>query len=276
VKKPGTADQYAPEQVRAVRAACFDLALALGDLRDELVIVGGLVPSLLIDSDRAGGDAHVGTMDLDVGLQVGLSGRAHYHRLAKGLRDSGFAPVTSEREGETTRHRWVSRPHGSLIDFLIAPREPKAVKGDLVTVDQDLQAVVTPGLRLAFRDRELVQVGRWWPGDKKATQGVQVCGPGAFVALKALAFRDRHENKDAYDLHYVIRHYGAELEDVAAHLRPLMDDQDAQTAVAYLREDFAGLYSAGPLAVAAFVLRSDDDGFKADVAGLVARLIGGL
>jgi predicted nucleotidyltransferase len=96
------------------------------------------------------------------------------------------------------------------------------------------------------------------------------------VALKALAFRDRHKNKDAYDLHYVIRHYGAAVEDVTERLRPLLDDWDAQRAITYLREDFAGLDSAGPRAVAAFLLRADDDGFKADVAGLVGRLTGSL
>ena len=32
-----------------------------------------------------------------------------------------------------------------------------------------------------------------------------MCGPGAFVVLKALAFRDRGEPKDAYDLVYVLR-----------------------------------------------------------------------
>jgi hypothetical protein len=276
VKKPSTADQYAPEQLRAVRAVCFDLASALGDLRDELVIVGGLVPSLLIGPHHVGGEAHVGTLDLDVGLQVGLSDRARYHRLVRSLRDSGFAPATTGRDGETTRYRWVSVTHGSLVDFLIPPRQPEARKGDLVTVDQDLQAVVTPGLRLAFRDREVVRVDRWWSGDKKAAQRVQVCGPGAFAALKALAFRDRHENKDAYDLHYLIRHYGTEVEDVSRRLGPLLDDPDAQAAVTCLREDFANLDSPGPRAVAAFLLRRDDDGFKADVAGLVARLIGGL
>jgi hypothetical protein len=42
------------------------------------VVIGGLVPSLLIAQDQlpVGGDARVGTMDLDIGLQyrwVGLA-----------------------------------------------------------------------------------------------------------------------------------------------------------------------------------------------------------
>ena len=48
-EKPRTAAGYPPEQVERVRATCLYLASKLGDLMDELVVVGGLVPSLLID-----------------------------------------------------------------------------------------------------------------------------------------------------------------------------------------------------------------------------------
>jgi hypothetical protein len=275
VSKPRTVAEYAPEQLRAVRAACVDFTLAAGELLNDVVIVGGLAPSLLIDSEHSGGEAHVGTMDLDVGLQVGLPDRAHYHRLAARLRDRGFAPAVGQ-DGDARPDRWQRGPHLPPIDFLIPPLQPRSAAGSLVAVDHDLEAVVTPGLRLAFRDRERVRVDRWWPEGKGPSQGLPVCGPGAFVVLKALAFRGRHENKDAYDLHYVIRHYGSAAEDVADRLRPLQDDWDAQRAIAYLREDFASLDSAGPLAVAAFLLRPDDDGLKADVAGLVGRLTGSL
>ena len=43
------------------------MASKLGDLMDDLVVVGGLVPSLLIDQADLpeGATEHVGTMDLD-------------------------------------------------------------------------------------------------------------------------------------------------------------------------------------------------------------------
>ena len=41
---------------------------------DELVIIGGLVPSLLIDQSNLPPEitAHISTMDLDIGLQIAL------------------------------------------------------------------------------------------------------------------------------------------------------------------------------------------------------------
>lgn len=44
----------------------------------------------------------------------------------------------------------------------------------------------------------------------RASRTIPVCGPGAFTVLKALAFGDRTENKDAYDLFYVWRGVGVE------------------------------------------------------------------
>jgi hypothetical protein len=217
----------------------------------------------------------VGTMDLDIGLNIGLPNHAHYARLAARLRGSGFAPATG-KGAELSPHRWMRKPDGPSVDFLIAPQQPKAAAGDLVRVDEGLEAVVTPGLRLAFRDRELVRVSRGPRGDRGPSPVIGVCGPGAFVVLKALACRGRHEDKDAYDVHYVIRHYGNAVEDLPARLRPLLDDWDAQRAIEYLRADFADIDSPGPLAVARFVARPDDEGFRADVAGAVRGLLDGL
>ena len=43
--KPATAAGYRSEYLDLVRATCLYVATKLGDLMDEIVIVGGLVPS---------------------------------------------------------------------------------------------------------------------------------------------------------------------------------------------------------------------------------------
>lgn len=45
--KPTTAAGYTGEQVRAVHATCLYLATKLGDLTDDVVIIGGLVLRVL-------------------------------------------------------------------------------------------------------------------------------------------------------------------------------------------------------------------------------------
>lgn len=270
--KPPTAAGYTPAQLEQLRATCLYLASVLGDLLDELVVVGGLVPSLLIGPGRAGAEAHVGTTDLDLGLELALLDAGRYHALAERLRGSGFEPDRNE-QGNLTRQRWRHPRSSAKVDFLLPPVTEQQRGGTLQSLELDLAAVVLPGLLLAFRNREFVLLEGRTLQDERLSRQLPVCGPGAFVLLKALAFHNRGENKDAYDLYYMLQYYGGAVEDVGARMKPLLDDPNARQAVEYLREDFAGLDSPGPVRAAIFLSRSDDDGFKADVAGLVGRLL---
>jgi hypothetical protein len=102
---------------------------------------------------------------------------------------------------------------------------------------------------------------------------VWICGPGAYVVLKALAFGSRGENKDAYDLFYVVRNFGTAVEDVAAHLRPLLSDPAAADAIAVLRRDFVDHEGIGPRRVAEFQMGGPDEIIQADVVGFVRQLL---
>ena len=126
--KPQHASEYRSEHCQAVRATCLYVATKLGDLMDEVVVVGGLVPSLLIDQGTLpeGTSAHVGTLDLDVGLKLALLDEGRYRTLTVRLRDAGFAQDQTE-EGRPTRHRWRVTGLGSVtVDFLIPPSSPPA------------------------------------------------------------------------------------------------------------------------------------------------------
>jgi hypothetical protein len=72
--KPKRASESRSEQVTLVRSTCLYVATKLGDLMEDVVVIGGLVPSLLIDQRDLpdGVSTHVGTMDLDVGLKLAL------------------------------------------------------------------------------------------------------------------------------------------------------------------------------------------------------------
>ena len=130
-----------------------------------------------------------------------------------------------------------------------------------------------PGLKLAFQDRQRILIDGKTTFDEKAAREVWVCGAGAFVVLKALAFRLRGENKDAYDLHYVVRNFGASVEDVAKCFRPLLPDADAQRAIQVLREDFLNHDGVGPRRVAEFLQGTPDDEIQAEVVSFIELLL---
>ncbi len=215
---------------------------------DDLVVVGGLVPSLLIDQGR-------------------------YRSLTGRLRDAGFAMDRNE-EGNATRQRWrIAGPRAVTVDFLIQPSLAGDRGGSLRNIEPDFAAIIAPGLALAFEDRQRVTIdGRTLLGEKASRQ-LWICGAGAFVVLKALAFDSRGENKDAYDLYYVVRNFGAGIGDLAEKIRPLLRDAEAQRALAILRRDFLDPEGVGPRRVADFLVGGPDDDVQADVAGFVSLLL---
>lgn len=274
-EKPKRASDYKSEQVELVRATCLYVATKLGDMMDDLLIVGGLVPSLLVDQEALAKDVepHVGTMDLDVGLQLALLNEGRYRALTERLRDAGFKMDTNDA-GNPTRQRWAITGSGTVtVDFLIQPSLEGDKGGKLRDIQPDFAAIIAPGLRCAFRDRTQVTLTGTTLFGEKATREVWVSDAGAYVVLKALAFDSRGENKDAYDLFYVLRNYGSGVDDVAAKLRPLLDDSEAQRALAILKRDFATLDAVGPMRVAVFVTGGRDDELQADVVTFVAQLL---
>jgi hypothetical protein len=273
--KPTRASEYKSEQVALVRATCLYVATKLGDMMDDLLIVGGLVPSLLIDPETLGDgvDPHVGTLDLDVGLQLALLDEGRYRELSARLRDAGFKMDTNEA-GNPTRQRWTIESTDTVtLDFLIQPSREGDKPGRLRDLEADFAAVIAPGLRCAFRDRRRVTIEGKTLFDERATRDVWVSDAGAYVVLKALAFDSRGENKDAYDLYYVVRNYGDGVDDVAAKLRPLLDDPEAQRALEILKRDFSEPDALGPMRVARFVTGDRDSDLQADVVGFVSQLL---
>lgn len=273
--KPTTAAGYEGGYTELVRATCLYVATMLGDLMDELVVVGGLVPSLLIEQADvpAGAGPHVGTNDLDVGLALTLLDDGRYRTLTDRLRRAAFEPDTGDH-GHTARQRWkIGAPKKVTVDFLIPPSRPQDSGGRLRHIEPDFAAVIVPGLHLAFEDRKQVKLsGRTIHGER-ATRTVWICGPGAYVVLKSLAFRSRGENKDAYDLYYVIRNYGTAIDHVASALKSLLHDSSAKEALRILEQDFGEHDGIGPRRAAEFLTRGPDDDIQADVAGFVRQLL---
>ncbi|MDE0080560.1 MAG: hypothetical protein OXO50_23770 [Caldilineaceae bacterium] len=108
------------------------MATKLGDLLDEIVVVGGLAPYLLVDQENLplGLEPHVGTMDLDMGLALAILNHERYRELGRRLRDAGFEPAVNE-QGNRRLQTWTAdTPHPVTVDFLIPPVEESDKGGE--------------------------------------------------------------------------------------------------------------------------------------------------
>jgi hypothetical protein len=275
-EKPDRASGYPSGQLEKIRQTCLYVATKLGDLADELVVVGGLAPSLLIDQAQlpSGAERHVGTLDLDVGLGLAILDASRYQAVVERLREAKFSPDL--KDGKVVRQRWgfdVSKEERLTVEFLIPPSNSSDRPGSLRNLEGDFAAIITPGLHLAFLNRKRVTLEGRTILNETAKRDVWVCGAGAFVVLKALAFRNRGANKDAYDLFYVLRNYGKGPEDVATELKPHLGDPSTRRALDILWEDFGSADKLGPQRAARFLEVSDEVALAADVVAFVLRFL---
>jgi hypothetical protein len=271
-----TAASYTPRGLEQVRIACLTVAAVLGDLmEEEITVVGGLVPSLIVDQRQLpeGAEPHPGTMDLDLALQLAVLEEGGYRNISERLRSAGFEPDRNAA-GNLTRQRWVmhgvSKPEVT-VDFLIPPVEGR--KGRILQLESDFGAVISPGLELAFSDRMLERLDGVTIRGDHVIRDIWVCGPGALVVLKALACRGRDKPKDAFDLYYVLRNFGNGPADVARRLRPWKDHPTARRAVDILASDFADVTRTGPRRVARFLGMDEDADVQAQVVAFVAEFL---
>jgi hypothetical protein len=105
-----TAGSYSDPMSEKLLGAAADVLRSFGSAFGgrHLAIVGGAVPSLLVEEIPAGIERHVGTADLDlhVGLHL-MDGETadYYDAIIDGLRGLGLAPdVDGDRE---VKWRWV-------------------------------------------------------------------------------------------------------------------------------------------------------------------------
>jgi len=278
--KPRHRSSYRREETEQVEAACLTVAVTLGALMDRLCIVGGLVPGLIIDRrlDLHDHDAeeHVGTNDLDVGLAIALLDDRQYAEISNRLRQEGFEPDVNDK-GNPTPQRWKLPNLEVTVDFLL-PALPGAEQGGRVQpLEGDFGALIAPGLEMAFDERQEVTVDGHTLKGEKASRVVPVCGPATFVVLKALAFADRAEPKDAYDLVYVLRRWPAGAADIAERLARQATTHRAviRRAIGALASDFELPESIGPRRAAEFDggTRDELDAAAADAHGYVDDLL---
>ncbi len=287
--KPRHRSGYGQEEFEQVKAACLTVAVTLGAYLDDICIVGGLVPALLIDSVRDTGDdedpRHPGTNDLDIGLALALLDDERYTEISARLRAEGFAPDTNDA-GNPTVQRWRLGELKVTVDFLMPPAPGQAPTLRVQNLQPDFGALVTPGLELAFDERVEVDLDGHTLKGERARRNVPVCGPAAFVVLKALAFGDRGEPKDAYDLVYVIRHTPRRGRAIAERLATHAERHASivQRALRLLVRDFDGPDGLGPTRAAGFAIAEpaapgELDEAAADAQGYVddiLRAAGGL
>lgn len=82
-----TRRDYSAEGMEAAKSVLVELVQLLGEFRDQMVVIGGWVPVLLLTDAR---EPHVSTLDIDLALDFRNIPEASYRTLVEALALRGY------------------------------------------------------------------------------------------------------------------------------------------------------------------------------------------
>jgi hypothetical protein len=240
------------------------LVTLLGDIgpwSERIYLAGGLAPRYIVGSLPEGARPHVGTTDVDlvIGLALGDESPEAYRTLENNLKKAGFKAESS--------FRWIKDVQGVnvIVEFLCETDqvEPGRIyKPKEEGTGSGLGAFNVRGAQLVTRDYlvRTIEAERL-DGGGLSRVDVRVANILSYTVLKILAFQDRHENKDAYDLIYCLLNFGDGPHDagrVAAE-SAILDEEQVSESLRLLAERFESVEHDGPHAYGAFLSESGDE-----------------
>ena len=287
--KPQTRRGYGPVQTAICERVLVTLLRGLGPWKESVYLVGGLTPRYLAPS---GDPQHAGTLDVDVviDLQLLVNTRA-YTSLEANLRKMGFGPAGRGKNAGPS-WRWTVRTEGGAdIALELLTDAPAGTGGQVQPLPAAgaVSALHIPHSSMVFDHHQVKEIrAELLDGAGAATEKIRYADIVSFTCLKAFAFDDRFERKDAHDLVYCIQHAPGGLDAVAKSLRAARGGKHArpiEEMLEILRTRFVsddrteGHLKDGPVAVARF---ERDAGEPRDtqllrqrnVAALIQQLLG--
>lgn len=249
--EPQSAAQYDDRTTAAVKAVLVEMGQILGSFKGKFAIIGGAVPWLLLENQDM---PHVGTIDVDVGLDAKALGDGEYAMLIEELLGHGYSQGVDLRRFQLVREvpaRDAGGPIKVVVDFLM-PRDSNLVKNDPPLIS-NFAVQKAHGADLATRFYQMVAISGPMPGGGTNRVEIAVCSIPALLAMKGYAVNGRYKQKDAYDIYYCVRNYAGGPEALAQACRPLLAHASAVAGYKFILDKFDAVDGFGPTCVRRFV-----------------------
>ena len=198
-----TRRDYTAEAVEAAKRVLIELVHLIGEYRNDVVVVGGWVPELLLENPAA---PHTGSMDIDLALD---------HRR---LREEGYRTIRDLLLGRGFREG--PQPSVFLRDVLAGDAsivvEVHFLSGEYGGTGRGRRHQRMPGIQarkargcdLAFTAPKEMRIEGELPGGRKDSVVVRVASIVPFLVMKGMALADRLKEKDPWDIYYCVKKGG--------------------------------------------------------------------
>jgi hypothetical protein len=280
--KPPTLQGYTDQYTLDCERVLVTLLRGLGPWKESVYLVGGLTPRYLVTARPPAVPPHAGTLDVDVviDLQI-LADTQAYHTLEANFKKMGLERAENDKHQKLS-WRWQTRTeHGALMVLELLADAPELAGGKVqpLPTEGTISALNIPHSSIVFDMYQVTEIqAELLGGNGLATERIRHADLVSFTCLKAFAFDQRFERKDAHDLVYCIEHAPGGMDAAAAAFRGALGGRHAkvvQAALAVLRQRFGaddrteGYRKDGPVAVARF----ESDGKGASAAQREARIL---
>ena len=238
---------YTAEAVEAARSVMLELSRILGEYREDMVIVGGWVPELLIEKAPR---AHIGSLDVDIALNHRTLHKIGYKTILQLLLSHGYRQ--SEQPFIFFRAVQIGERQIDVeVDFL-AGEYSGTTRSHRTQRVQDMRPRKARGCDLALSMATEIRVSGSLPGGAKDSATLRVASIVPFFVMKSMALVSRLMEKDAWDIYYCLRYYPGGIDNLVDEFKPHLSNKLVQEALVNLAEKFASPEHVGPVHVADF------------------------
>ena len=248
IREPMNAGDYQDRDIKAVFVALIELGQILKPFEKSYVIIGGSVPWLLLDQGRP---PHLGTLDIDIGLNPENLDDGQYATLVETLERAGY-----RRDFPSSKPFQLQKLVGlhdggvpvPVIVDLLAPKGVK-LKGNKPQLVQGLRVLQVDGCGLALRSHTTKEIRGTMPDGRPNMVELPISSIPALLVMKGYALCGRDKMKDAYDIYYSVRNYPGGAAKLGEDCRPLLEDPIAAEGFRLLASKFREREDFGPATV---------------------------
>ena len=242
--------QYSAKEVDACRSVLIELVHLLGELKDDMVIIGGWTPAFLFPGSR---EPHVGSLDIDIALNFRDIPEETYQTILKAFLKRGY---TQDEKQPFRFFRKVPVEGADPVDVevdLMAGEYGGTGKTRRTQIVQDVRARKARGCDLAFDSTVTVTLEGELPEGGKDKVTFKVAGIVPFLVIKGMAMFERMKEKDAYDIFYCVDNYPGGMDKLAAEFSPHLKNKLVLEGLGKIKSKFLSVEHIGPKWVADFL-----------------------
>ena len=270
--KPSTFDGYTDQHTVDCERVLVTLLRGLGPWKESVFLVGGLTPRYLVAARPPAVPPHAGTLDVDIVIDLQILADTEGDNTLEGnLRRMRFERSTNDK-GQKLSWRWQTRTEqDALIVLELLADAPEIAGGrvEQLPTEGTISALNIPHSSIVVDLHQVTEIqAELLSGAGTAVEQVKHANLVSFTCLRAFAFDQRFERKDAHDLVYCIEHTPEGLDSVAEMFRNAIEGGHAaviRDSLEILRDRFArdhkveGYRKDGPVAVTHFELDDEFD-----------------